>query len=194
MRKKERWIILAVFVVLTGFLTGAALPELLHMGSGSYAGLLSRYSLGRYEASAVRSAAVLPYLVSVRLRALLFLWMSCYTPAGLLFHLLYAWWLACSGGLLLSLFMLREGYGGLLLFFCCILPQWLVYASMWKRELRFLARRRGAAANAQDGAQMYGFRQELAELGRLTALCVAGSCAEAFCGLWSLKIFLQLFS
>lgn len=141
MKKQRQKIVFAALVVLTGLLAGTAAPEAFRMGTGAYAGLLSAYSLGRYGSAAAAPQHLLPYIVSVRVKTLLFLWMSCYTPAGFFFHLAYAWWLAASAGLLLSLFVIRDGYGGVLLFLCCVLPQWIVYGSMWKRELFFLAGR-----------------------------------------------------
>ncbi|MDO4323840.1 MAG: hypothetical protein Q4C61_15090 [Lachnospiraceae bacterium] len=185
---------IAVFVVLSGFLAGTLIPELFRMGTGAYAGLLSLYSLEKYKSIAVSSEKIFPYIVSVRLKTLLFLWMSCYTSAGLLFHLGYAWWLASSAGLILSLFVLRDGYSGVLLFFCCIFPQWILYASMWKQELLFLARRNYRGLQLQQGLAVSSRRDEIAGLARMTALCVVGCAVEAFFGIWTLKIFLQLFT
>lgn len=184
---------IAVLVVLSGFLAGTLIPELFRMGTGDYAGLLSLYSLGKYESIHVSPKQVLPYIVSVRMKTMIFLWMSCYTPAGMLFHLGYACWLASSAGLLLSLFMLRDGYGGILLFFCCIFPQWLLYLSMWKQELLFLFRRSGRTGLPSPGTAAPSPKSEIAGLGKMAALCLAGCAAEAFLGTWTLKIFLQIF-
>lgn len=186
--------VLVVFVVLSGFLIGTLVPELFRMGTGTYAGLLSLYSLGKYESITVSPEKVLPYIISVRMKTLLFLWMSCYTSAGMLFHLGYAWWLAASAGLLLSLFMLRDGYGGLLLFFCCVFPQWIVYASVWKQELLFLFRQGSRSSQLQMGSMVSSRRNEIAGLAKMAALCLAGCAVEAFLGTWTLKIFLQIFT
>lgn len=185
---------MAVLVVLSGFLAGTLVPELFRMGTGDYAGLLSLYSLGKYESIHVSPEQVLPYIVSVRMKTLLFLWMSCYTSVGMLFHLGYAWWLASSAGLLLSLFMLRDGYGGILLFFCCVFPQWLVYLSMWKQELLFLLGRSGRSSQLLLGGAVPSRRSEIAGLGKMASLCLIGCAVEAFLGTWTLKIFLQIFT
>lgn len=128
----------ALLFVLSGLLAGAALPELMHMGNGSYAGFASLYAVQKFETSRIQYMDVFVYVLSIRVVTLLFLWMSCFTPAGQLFHLLYFWWLAASGGMLLALFALKKGGQGLILFGCSLLPQWILYTAMWKRELGFL--------------------------------------------------------
>lgn len=185
-----------ILILLTGFLAGTALPELLRMGTGTYAGFLSLYSLQKYEESTVSAAAIVPYIAAERMKTLLFLWMSSYTAAGLPFHLVYAWWLAASAGMLLAIFMLRDGYAGILLFFCCLFPQWLLYGAMWERELQFLVRqwRRNSAWPAGSGRGMAGlYRGDLTELAKMSGLCLLGCGAEAFLGTWTLQIFLQYF-
>lgn len=190
MGRKYRMEIAAALVLLSGFLAGTLVPELFRMGTGAYAGYLSMYGFQRYETTAVSPARLLPYLLSLRMRTLLFLWMSGYTAAGLLFHLLYAWWLAASAGMLLALFLLRGGYSGILLFVCSLFPQWILYAAMWKREALSLWRRR---MGTQPDAAALARRRDLKELGGMAGLCALGCAAEAFLGMWLLKIFLQYF-
>lgn len=213
MKKIRRETVFALIILLSGFWLGTFLPELFRMGTGTYASLLSVYSLEKFESTAVSPEKILPYITGIRLRTLLFLWMSCYTSVGPLFHLAYAWWLAASAGMLLSLFMLREGAAGVLLFFCCLFPQWLLYASMWKQELRFLFRMRypGRAELAEavisrtelSERELYQTsrcavtairKSEFLVLAKLAAFCIAGCMAEAFFGSWSIKIFLQIFT
>ncbi len=188
--------VVVALVLLAGFLAGTALPELLRMGTGTYAGFLSLYGLQKYEGRASAAGDVLPYIAACRLKTLLFLWMSSYTAAGLLFHLAYAWWLAASAGMLLALFMLRDGYEGVLLFFCCLFPQWLLYGMMWQKEAECLVRRWrriGSGAPAVGGGTGV-YRKDLAELAGMVGLCLLGCGAEAFLGTWTLKIFLKFFS
>lgn len=182
-----------IFALLAGFLIGTAVPSLFQMGTGSYAGLFSMYSFGKYESMEIRPERLLAYILAARLPVLLFLWMSSYTAAGLLFHIGYAWWLAVSAGMLLSLFVLREGYGGIVMFGCCLLPQWILYASMWKRELAFFFGRTERKSMGWDNVLPVR-RQELLELARMALLCAAGSAAEAFLGMWTLKIYLHIFT
>lgn len=190
---RRRWL-LVIFILLTGFLAGTAAPELFRMGTGDYAGLASRYGFQKYQGSMVLAEKLLPYIVSLRLRTLLFLWMSSFTAAGIFFHLAYAWWLAASAGLLVSLFVLRDGYDGFILFVCCLMPQWILYAAMWKQEgaflLRCMKRKRGGEMGNTAALQ----RRELLELGKMMGLCVLGCAVEAFLGRWTLKIFLKIFS
>lgn len=182
-----------IFAGLTGFLIGTAIPSLFHMGTGSYAGLFSLYSLGKYESMQIRPERLLAYILAARLPMLLFLWMSSYTAAGILFHIGYVWWLAASAGMLLSLFVLRDGYGGIVLFGCCLLPQWILYVSMWKRELAFfLGKAAGGGVNREGIIPIR--RAELRGLGRMVLLCMAGCAAEAFLGMWTLKIYLHFFT
>ena len=185
-----------VLFLLLGFSFGTALPEFLRMGTGTYAGFLSLYGLQKYKERAVSAVNVLPYIAAGRLRTLLFLWMSSYTAAGLLFHLAYAWWLAASAGMLLALFMLRDGYEGILLFFCCLFPQWLLYGAMWQKEAGFLLRqrRRSGSGLTDGGGRMRMYRKDLADLSGMAGLCLLGCGAEAFLGTWTLKIFLQYFT
>ena len=187
---------MVILLLLSGFLAGTALPELLRMGTGTYAGFLSLYGFQKYEERAVSAVNVLPYIAAGRLRTLLFLWMSSYTAAGLLFHLAYAWWLAASAGMLLSVFMLRDGYEGILLFFCCLFPQWLLYGTMWQKEIGFLLTqwRRGGFALTDSRGRMSTYRKDLADLAGMVGLCLLGCGAEAFLGTWTLKIFLKFFS
>lgn len=185
-----------ILLLLAGFLAGTALPEFLRMGTGSYAGFLSLYGLQKYKERAVSAVNVLPYIAAGRLRTLLFLWMSSYTAAGLLFHLVYAWWLAASAGMLLSVFMLRNGYEGILLFFCCLFPQWLLYGAMWQREIGFLLTqwRRGSFTPVDGRGRISAYRKDLADLAGMVGLCLLGCSAEAFLGNWTLRIFLQYFA
>lgn len=192
MENTRRQTALIIFTVLGGFLAGTAVPELFRMGTGDYASLLSIYSLRKYEYTTVEAVRLLSYIISVRLPVLLFLWMSCYTTAGLLFHLVYAWWLAASAGMLLAVFMLKEGFGGIMLFACCLFPQWILYASMWRRELSVLFRKMSSMGYAAGSVSSI-YKTELLELASLAALCLAGCAAEAFLGIWTLRLFGQLF-
>lgn len=192
MENARRQTALIIFTVLCGFLAGTAIPELFRMGTGDYASLLSVYSLRKYEHTTVEAVRLFSYIVSVRLPVLLFLWMSSYTTAGLLFHLVYAWWLGASAGMLLAVFMLKEGFGGIMLFGCCLLPQWILYASMWRRELSVLFRKMRSTGYL-TGSVSSIYKAELVELASLVALCLAGCAAEAFLGIWTLRLFGQLF-
>lgn len=192
-RKRRGWILFS-FILLTGFLAGTAAPDLFRMGTGDYAGLVSRYGFQKYQGSTIPEGNVLPYILSVRLKTLLFLWMSSFTAAGLLFHLAYVWWLAASAGLLVSLFVLRDGYDGFILFACCLLPQWILYAAMWKYEGAILLRRMRRQSGVEPGSTGKLYRSELLELGKMAGLCIMGCIMEAFLGRWTLKIFLKIFS
>lgn len=178
--------------VLLGFLLGTALPEILRMGTGSYAGFVSLYSFSRFQEISPDPQRLFLYLVPVRIKALLFLWMSGYTAAGVLFHLCYLFWLTCSAGMLLSLFILRDGYEGILLFLCCLFPQWLLYGSVWKRELGIFLRRMEGNRYRERGALLSVPGRELQELGGMAGLCILGCGVEAWLGLWTLKIFLKI--
>lgn len=190
---RRRWILIS-FILLTGFLAGTAAPELFRMGTGDYTGLVSRYGFQKFQGSTVPAGSVLPYILSLRLKTLLFLWMSSFTAAGLLFHLIYAWWLAASAGLLISLFVLRDGYDGFILFACCLLPQWILYGTMWKYEGAFLFRCMRRKSGTENGSPGTLYRGDLLELGKMIGLCVLGCVMEAFLGKWTLKIFLKIFS
>jgi hypothetical protein len=164
------------------------------MGTGSYAALVSRYGLMQYQEASVAGGQILPYILSNRIRTLLFLWMSSFTAAGVLFHLAYAWYLAASAGLLLSLFAIKAGYEGILWFACCIFPQWILYGCMWKEEASFLIRcrmRRGILEPAESVRFRFG---PLWVLAKLLGLCTLGCAMEAWLGTWTLKIFLKIFS
>jgi len=95
-----------------GLLTGTALPGLLQMGTGSYAGLASSYSFRVFENRSVNIWELFLYVGSVRMPVLLVLWMSSFTTLGIFFHLAYAWWLVASGGMLLALFAQSSGFQG----------------------------------------------------------------------------------
>ncbi len=184
----------AVLFVLSGLLAGTALPELLRMGDGSYAGFTSLYSLQKYENAVIQFSNIFPYILSLRLRTLLFLWMSCFTVAGLLFHLAYFWWLAASAGMLISLFSLRSGWNGVILFACSLLPQWILYAAMWRRELSVLFWQSGMHYYTPEGKPALLMKgKQLNELAQMTGLCVLGCACEALLGTQLLKFFFEIF-
>lgn len=183
MDRRKRKLFVAVLVLTAGFAAGTAAPEAFRMGTGNYTGFFSLYSFGKYGAMEMEPLSLLPAVLSVRLKTLLFLWMSSYTAAGLLFHLAYGGWLAASAGMLLALFALRGGIRGLALFACCLFPQWIVYGEVCRREMRFLLSRPATAAG----------RHGLAALAQMVGLAVFGSACEAFLGTWTLKIYLRMF-
>lgn len=177
MRSERRILIGFGAAALIGFLAGAAVPGCFCMGDGSYAGFLSLYSFGRFtELPDTGFFQLLPYLVRKRLSLLLFLWMSVGTPFGLWLHLLWLFWTFFAGGLLLALLLLREGTNGLLLFLCCLLPQWIPYAIAWKGELKWYI----------------AGRRTLEELVRMFLLTLAGCGMETFIGLRLLQVFLKI--
>lgn len=186
--------IAVLLFLLTGFFAGTAIPELLSMGTGDYTGFFSLYSFRKYENMQVHSLDLFWYIARLRVWTLLFLWMSTYTGAGILFHMAYAGWLAVSAGMLLALFTLRDGYEGLLLLACCLFPQWILYASMWKKETEILLERNQKTVSPPGRRVSMICRSDLAELGSLLLLCLGGCACEAFLGTWTLKIFLQIFN
>ncbi len=189
---QREWILLCA-VVCGGFFAGSVLPGILKMGSGTYAGLLSQYSLSRYQEIRVSGWELFTAVFQKRLSFFLFLWMSSYTVIGLAFHGLCLFMLASAAGLLLAVFLLQEGYGGALLFFCCLMPQWMLYLAAWREELFFLFHRRCWRADTlpQGGAVMG--RYDLKVLGKILLLCLWGCGVECFLGTWTMKIFLQYF-
>lgn len=181
------WILL-----LSGFLAGSALPELLHMGTGTYAGFFSLYGLQKYQEIQTGLGSVLWYVLMARLRSLLFLWLSSFTTAGMLFHALYFWWLSAAAGVLLALFVLRSGLTGLLLFGCCLFPQWILYTAMWREEISFLILQRKKDTQGYIIPAGSLSRGNLWTLARLTGYCILGALTETFLGNWTMKIFLRL--
>ena len=175
-------------VCLAGLLVGMSLPELFHMGTGSYAGFFSLYSFQKYERTAIKPWELFPYIASGRLEALILLRLGAYSAAGLWLHLLYGGWLCTSAGMLLALFCLRDGREGILLFGCCLLPQWILYGAAWKREFQFYLRRQfpGTAVLMASGGRLR------ADFARTALLLLAGCAVGAFLGLWTLKLYLQL--
>ena len=175
----------AVILVMSGLLAGTALPELMRMGDGSYTGFASMYALQKYEIADVQYGEVFSYILSIRTLTLLFLWMSRFTPAGYFLHMIFFWWLAVAAGMLLALFALKDGWHGLILFGCSLLPQWILYIIMWKRELTFLFE--------WQGNRMLSGRRVLLNLGGMLGLCCIGCVCEAFLGMRLIKFFLEIF-
>ena len=137
MEKERRILISFGAAALLGLLAGVAAPKLFHMGDGSYAGFFSLYSFGKFaQLPDSDFTQLFWYLLVKRLRLICFLWMSSYTPFGFFAHLLLFFWIFFAGGMLLSLFLLREGTNGILLFLCCLLPQWILYVLAFRGELR----------------------------------------------------------
>ena len=193
-RARGRLSWLTSFVLLGGFCAGLGVPELMHMGDGSYAGYASLYSFRAFETAGISPESLFSYLVRVRIMTLLFLWMSSYTAAGMIFHFLLLLWLGGSAGMLLALFALRDGYEGILLFFCCLFPQWVFYGIAWKMEFHFLYCQWVDRAPADERKIREFRRRDLVKLGRMTVLVLLGCAAETFVGMWTIKIFLQFFT
>ena len=194
MRIKTRqgiYLCLAV-ALLFGILTCVAFPELFRMRDGTYAGFFSLYGMKKVQEMEIMLWPIFSYLLSSRLRTLLFLWMGSYTPVGLWLHLLFAAWLGCSGGMLLSLFALRQGTQGIGLFFCCTLPQWIFYGLQWKKELQLFLSHTMTREVFTVEALSYPPRRAHIDWIAMVLYCVSGCAAETFLGLWSVKIFLKI--
>lgn len=184
--KREMYKRLAVMIlILSGLLAGGALPELMRMGDGSYAGFASLYALQKYEMAEVQYRTIFSYILTMRMLTLLFLWMSCFTPVGYFLHMLYFWWLAAAGGMLLALFALKDGVQGIVLFGCSLMPQWILYGIMWRREVLFLS--------AWQENKLLARRTILKNLGTMMGLCCIGSVCEAYLGIRLIKFFLKIF-
>lgn len=190
MNTERRHQILFILLLSSGFLAGSALPELLHMGNGTYAGFLSLYSLQKYQTVQAGFRTVFSYVLSARLQPLVFLWMSSFTAAGLLFHAVYIWWLMAAAGMLLALFVLKGGPEGVLQLGCCLFPQWILYSSMWKREGLFLIRQQRKRRQGCMVSAEHFWQSDLLELMKLASYGVLGAVIETFLGKWTVHIFL----
>ena len=214
MEKERRILISFGAAALLGLLAGVAAPKLFHMGDGSYAGFFSLYSFGKFEQLPDSDFTQLFwYLLVKRLRLICFLWMSSYTPFGFFTHLILLFWIFFAGGMLLSLFLLREGTNGILLFLCCLLPQWILYILAFRGELRLyfstygmerkwdygvISGREGepraeSPAEYDRAMRASDFEKSLSgwmrrELLSMLMLCTVGCGMEAFIGLRLLQV------
>ena len=191
--KTQRGIYTGLLAMLVfGAVVGIMFPELFRMCEGTYAGAFGFYGRKKLQEMSPDLWSILGYLLVCRLRLLLFLWMSCYTPAGLWLHLLFSMWLGCSGGMLLALFALRQGIQGVGLFFCCMVPQWIFYVLQWKKELQiFLAHYLPGETYTGNIVLPYPRRKERMAWITMVLYCISGCAAETFVGLWSIKIFMK---
>ena len=170
-------------VIVLGFFCGTTVPGLFHMNQGSYAGLLSRYALQNLACEKLEPAALFYYVFRNRTIGLTLLWMSCYTPVGLALHLMILFWLLHSLGLLISIFLLRYGLRGILLLLCCTLPQWVIYISILRQELSFLAEK----SKKQTGF----YRYDIQIYGKMFLACLGGCLLETWFGLYVFQIAVQ---
>jgi hypothetical protein len=109
-------------------------------------------------------------------------------------HLLAIWHLALTGGMLIALLVLRTGTRGVLLFLCCLLPQWLLYAAMWSREVQAMLRRgRRQKDSSNTENQIREIWLELSDLAGMCLLCIAGAAVESFLARWILQLWMRLF-
>lgn len=191
MLKKNQFMFAFILLTLAGFFLGILIPELLYMGSGSYTGLMSLYGIGQFEQKTLEPEVLFPYIVSSRLQIFIFLWMSCYTPLGLLTHTGLVLWLGLSAGMLISVFVLRHGYEGILLFLCCILPQWIPYGTVIGREIVFLEHKIHKKRFAGEGTAGNAVYYELREMAVMTAICLLGCVLETVFGLKAFQVFLR---
>ena len=183
--------VLITAAAAAGFFAGILLPELIRMGGGSYAGLISLYGLGEFREKRLDLPARFPYVAGVRLRAFLFLRISCYAPFGLFVHMAYLFWICLSAGILLSVFVLRQGGSGVLLFLCCMFPQWLFYLSALAREIKFLEEKRRMSYGACQPDSPKLKKEDRKNLAGMLFLAAAGTAAEVCVGLRVFQIFLQ---
>lgn len=181
MEKKMRASV--IIMIIFGFFCGTAVPELFRMGQGSYAGLLSSYGLQSFACETLEPGTLFQYVFRSRVLGLTLLWMSSYTPVGLALHLFFIYWLCLSLGILFSIFLLRQGAHGILMLLCCILPQWILYGSVLRQELSFLARKR----RQQTGTCRY----DLQLYGKLFLSCLAGCLLETWFGLYIFQLVVR---
>lgn len=183
--------VLIAAAAAAGFFTGILIPELMRMGGGSYAGLVSIYGMREFQEEKLDVLSLFPYVAGARLRMFLILRISCYAPFGLFLHMAYFFWICLSAGILLSVFVLRQGGSGVLLFLCCMFPQWLLYLSAFAREITFLEERKRLSYGACQPASPKMRREDRKNLAGLLLLTAAGIVVETCVGLKVFQIFLQ---
>jgi hypothetical protein len=189
---KTRIRIAAAASVILGIFFGALIPELLHMSSGTYAGLLSAYALQGFERTTPETGAMLYYILRSRITGLLLLWMSSYTALGLLFHIFILFWLGLSFGLLLSVFLLRQGYHGILLLLCGLLPQWIIYLSVLRKEFIFFTEKSNRPSDSSSLPSGSKIRRELSEFAKMLSACLVGCILETWFGMYVFRLFLHV--
>ncbi len=81
----------------------------------------------KYQYTDIDGAGLLFYLMRVRLPVFLFLAIAGRTRWGGLCTLFYTMWIGFSGGMLLAMASIRQGFSGILLILASMLPQYLVY-------------------------------------------------------------------
>ena len=178
MRRINRRFIGYCLIITAGFAGGIFLPEMIHMNSGTYAGMFSVYSFQKFLQQEIQMRDVFLYIFSKRMELLLFLWLSSFTGAGIWIHALAGGWISCSAGMLLRLFCMKKGIQGILLFLCCLMPQWLLYGIMWKREVTIC----------------FGKKEHLwFTFINLLMLCVGGCVCETWIGIQFQKKILKIF-
>lgn len=185
MRKINRRIVLFWFLLLMGFLAGIVLPEIIKMNSGTYSGFFSMYSIQRFQQQEIQMREVFLYILSFRMELLLFLWLSSFTKIGIWLHAGVGAWTLCTAGMLLRLFFMKEGVHGIFMFVCCLMPQWLLYGILWKRELQI-------CMSEKKMYDAYRGRLWLTFL-NLTGLCLGGCLCEAWIGMQFQKKILEFF-
>ena len=175
MKKIDFSILTFILISLACFTGGMLLPELIKMNTGSYAGFFSLYCFAKFQQSDVMIKDVFLYILSVRMKWFLFLWMSCFTGMGFYIHsVLYAW-VFCSFGMLLRLFLIRKGLEGGILFLCCLVPQWILYAIAGRKELSFcLHRFKGEEGKRKDRYLLFL---------NLLGIIIGGCVCETYLGL-----------
>lgn len=138
-KRKEVWLLLFFG---GGFLLGILFINLWGDTYFKETAIFGMENLNALAEVSLDTDAFFPYLIKLRGKEMLWLWMAGYTAFGVPALLLVLGWLGMSAGVVFTSVIVQMGMTGILLFLALILPQaflyvpavWLLAEGIWERE------------------------------------------------------------
>lgn len=134
MRKQEPyWVFVKTLLLLfaAGLAMGAVAVDVLADFSSQRAGILSDYFLRQYKYLKVNVSELFFFILGKRMKWIILLWLTGFTPAGIPCVVVYALWCGFSLGTLLGISILKFGGRGMLFCAAAFFPQAMVYIPVW---------------------------------------------------------------
>lgn len=127
--KKQPFLYKKLFAVIfmAGFLIGIIYANMIGKKYMDSSGILSDYFLSRYKYFDIVNNNLFWYLLKQRIFPSVVLWITGITIMGIPAVWVYLTWYGFSGGMLISMAVMKFGFKGLILCLGGIMPQYVIY-------------------------------------------------------------------
>lgn len=119
-----------MLLFLTGVILGTMIVNLFCKGEYDKFGIYSEYFIERFQAFEVENKALFLYSFSGRMKEVCFLLLLSFTSLGIVAQKLYLLYKGMTIGILVSIYVLQYGTGGILLYMISIFPHYITYVLM----------------------------------------------------------------